>query len=427
MIIRLSKAKRGLAGDIAPPPDKSISHRAVILSSIAQGRSTIRNFLRSDDTLSTLEAFKALGVSITDDGEIVVEGRGLHGLKEPETVIDCGNSGTTMRLLSGLLSGNQFFSVLAGDESLSTRPMGRVIEPLGKMGARIMARRDDRYPPLAIRGGGLNAIRYEMPVASAQVKSALLLAGLYAKGETEIVETLRSRDHTERMLGAYGADIEIKGSVIKIRPGAELSGIELDIPGDFSSAAFFMAAAAVVEGSDLTVKSVGVNPTRTGFLEVLKKMGADMEVKNEKDVSGEPVADICSRHSRLKAVEVGADMVPTLIDEFPVLCVLAARAKGTTRITGAGELRVKESDRIRAMAEGLKKMGADVEELEDGLIIGGDASLKGAEIQSFGDHRVAMAFSVAALAAEGETAIHGAQAVDVSFPGFFDMLRNMAG
>jgi 3-phosphoshikimate 1-carboxyvinyltransferase len=423
LIIRLSKASKGLAGDITPPPDKSISHRAMILSSIAKGKSIIRNFLRSADTLSTLEAFRTLGVSITGDEEIVVEGRGLHGLKEPEAVIDCGNSGTTMRLLSGLLSGNPFFSVLAGDESLSRRPMGRVIKPLVKMGARIMARQDDKYPPLAISGGTLNAIHYEMPVASAQVKSALLLAGLYADGETEVVEALKSRDHTERMLKAYGVDIEIKGLSIRVRPGAELSGVEFDIPNDFSSAAFFMTAAAVVEKSDLTVKSVSVNPTRTGFLEVLKKMGADIEVRNEKDVSGEPVADICLRHSELKAVDVGADMVPSLIDEFPVLCVLATKANGTTRITGAGELRVKESDRIRAMAEGLKKMGADVQELEDGLIIGGNAKLKGAQIQSFGDHRVAMAFSIAALVAEGETAIYDAQAVDVSFPGFFDLLK----
>jgi 3-phosphoshikimate 1-carboxyvinyltransferase len=341
--------------------------------------------------------------------------------------MDCGNSGTTMRLLAGILSGNPFFSVLAGDESLAGRPMGRVIEPLGKMGARIMARKEDMYPPLAIRGGKLNPIRYEMPVASAQVKSAILLAGLYADGETEVVETLKSRDHTERMLRAYGADIEIHGLNIKIRPGSELSGVELAIPSDFSSAAFFMSAAAIVEGSDITVNAVGMNPTRTGFLEVLKEMGAEIVVKDEREVSGEPVADICIRHSNLKAVEVGAEMVPALIDEFPVLCVLAARATGTTRITGAGELRVKECDRIRAMAEGLKRMGADVEELEDGIVIEGDAALKGDQIQSFGDHRVAMAFSIAALVAEGDTAIEGAQAVDISFPGFFDMLTTLSG
>jgi 3-phosphoshikimate 1-carboxyvinyltransferase len=427
LIIRLSKASSGLVGEITPPPDKSISHRAVILSSIARGRGIIRNFLRSADTLSTLAAFKALGVSISesDNGEIVIEGKGLHGLKEPEAVIDCGNSGTTMRLLSGLLSGNSFFSVLAGDESLAIRPMGRVIEPLAKMDARIMARKDDKYPPLAIRGGSLKSIRYEMPIASAQVKSAILLAGLYANGETEVVETLRSRDHTERMLRAYGADIEISGLSIKIKPGAELTGVDFEIPSDFSSAAFFISAAAVVEGSDLTIKSVGINPTRTGFLDVINKMGADFEVKDKREVSGEPVADIYIRHSKLKAVEVGEEMMPSLIDEFPVLCVLAARAKGTTRITGAGELRVKECDRIRAMAEGLKKMGTDVEELEDGLVIGGDATLKGAQIQSFGDHRVAMAFSIAALVAEGETAIDEAQAVDISFPGFFDMLSKI--
>lgn len=429
MIVRLTKASKGLVGEIAPPPDKSISHRAIILSSIALGKSSISNFLKSSDTLSTLEAFKKLGVSINepDTGEIVVEGRGLYGLKEPEAVIDCVNSGTTMRLLSGLLSGNPFFSVLEGDESLSLRPMGRVIRPLREMGAQIMARKDNMYPPLAIRGGGLSAIRYEMPIASAQVKSSIILAGLYANGETEVLEPLKSRDHTERMLKAYGADIEFNGSGIKIRPGTELSGIELEVPNDFSSAAFFMVAAAIVEGSELTVKSVGINQTRTGFLDVLMKMGADIEVLDKREVSGEPVADICVRHSNLRAIEVNEETIPSLIDEFPVLCVIAACANGITRIRGASELRVKECDRIRAMAEGLMRMGVDVEELADGLVINGEAALKGARINSFGDHRVAMAFSIAALVTEGETVIEDAQVVDISFPEFFEMLGDMKG
>jgi 3-phosphoshikimate 1-carboxyvinyltransferase len=423
--VKIEHAARGLVGEIIPPPDKSISHRAIILSSIAKGKSVVRNFLRAADTISTLNAFRALGVEVIEGDEIVIEGKGLHGLNEPEAVIDCGNSGTTMRLLSGVLSGNHFFSVLSGDESLSRRPMGRVVVPLGSMGARIMARSNDGYPPLAIRGGSLRAIRYEMPVNSAQVKSAILLAGLYAEGSTEVVETVRSRDHSERMLSSCGAGIRVEGLSVKIEGGSELSPVEVDVPNDFSSAAFFIAAAAIVEGSDLTVRSVGLNPTRSGFLDVLKKMEADIEIHNRRDVSGEPVADIRCRHSELKGVEVGPESIPSLIDEFPVLCTVAAKASGETRITGAGELRVKESDRIMAVSEGLRRMGAEVEEFEDGLVVRGEAALRGAAVDSFGDHRIAMALSVAALAAEGETFIEGARAVEISFPDFFGILKRV--
>lgn len=417
----------GLRGEIYPPADKSISHRALIFSSIARGRSVIRNFLHAGDTLSTLGALRALGVDIRDDGEVVVEGKGLYGLKEPASVIDCGNSGTTMRLLSGVLSGSPFFSVLTGDESLRKRPMRRVIEPLGRMGAEIMARAGDSYPPIALRGGRLRPVRYEMPVASAQVKSALLLAGLYADGITEVLEPVKSRDHTERMLPQYGARVDVQGLSIKIHGGTELMGIEVDVPGDFSSAAFFIGAALIAEDSDITVKAVGMNPTRTGLMDVLRAMGADPEVSDERTLTGEPVADIRARTSELRAVEIGRDAVPSLIDEFPLLCVLASQAEGTTTIRGAGELRVKESDRIRAMAEGLGRMGVEVEEHEDGLSITGKARLKGAEIESHGDHRIAMAFSVAALAASGKTTIDGAEAADISFPGFFHTLRRLAG
>lgn len=416
-----------LKGEIYPPPDKSISHRAIIFSCISRGRSVIRNFLRAGDTLSTLGAFRAMGAEISDAGDVIVEGKGLDGLKEPHSVIDCGNSGTTMRLLSGVLSGNPFFSVLTGDESLRKRPMGRVIAPLRQMGAEIMARGGDSYPPMAIRGGRLKAISYEMPVASAQVKSAILLAGLYANGVTEVKEPVRSRDHTERMLPHYGAKVEVEGLSVRIHGGTELRGIEAFVPGDFSSAAFFIAAALIASDADVTVRAVGVNPTRTGFMDVIREMGAEVEVVDARMVAGEPVADIRARASELRGVDIGGERIPSLIDEFPVLCVLATQAEGMTTIRGAGELRVKESDRIRAMAEGLKSMGAQVEELEDGLSIRGKVRLRGAEIDSHGDHRISMAFSIAALSAEGKTVIHGAETADISYPGFFYTLRRLAG
>jgi len=398
-----------------------------MFSSIARGRSAIRNFLRSEDTLSTLNAMQALGVEAEDRaGEIIIEGRGLGGLKEPLRPLDCGNSGTTMRLLAGLLSGNPFFSVLTGDDSLSLRPMDRVIAPLSLMGSRIMARGGGKYPPLAISGGGLKPVRYEMPVASAQVKSAVILAGLYAPGETTVVELVKSRDHTERMLPAYGARCSMEGLAVRVEGGAELRALDVTVPGDFSSAAFFIAAALMVEGSELLVKNVGMNPTRTGFIDVLLEMGAKIEVINRREVSGEPAADILCRASELKAVDVGRDRVPSMIDEFPVFCVLASQGRGVTRIRGAEELRVKESDRIQAMAEGLKAMGARVEEYGDGLDIEGPARLRGATVGSRGDHRVAMSFSVAALAAEGKTRILDAEAVGVSFPRFYDTLKEVA-
>jgi 3-phosphoshikimate 1-carboxyvinyltransferase len=414
-----------LKGEIAPPPDKSISHRAIMFASLAEGKSVIRNFLRAGDTMNTLSAMRSLGVDIIDDQVITVRGGGRHGLREPVRPIECGNSGTTMRLLAGVLSGNPFFSVLSGDESLNGRPMERVIRPLKLMGSHIMARSGDKFPPIAVWGGGLKAFRHEMPVPSAQVKSAILLAGLYAEGTTAVIETVKSRDHTERMLAAFGADLKTDGLEVTVAGGDELRGIEMTVPGDFSSAAFFIVAALAVKGSDIILRGVGVNPSRTGFLDVLGRMGAGVEVLGERRVSGEAVADLRCRASELRGVDIGPDMVPSMIDEFPVFCVLAAQADGVTSVTGAGELRVKESDRIRAMAEGLKKMGARVEELEDGIRIEGGAKLKGAEVDSCGDHRVAMSFAVAALKAEGTTRIRNAGAVDISFPGFFDLLRRV--
>ena len=420
--------KRYLRGEFVPPPDKSISHRAVILSSLAKGRSSVRNFLRAEDTLSTVSAFRALGVEIEERGdELLIHGKGIRGLKEPGNVIDCRNSGTTMRLLSGVLAGSSFFSVLSGDDSLRRRPMQRVIAPLREMGAEIWGRDGDKYPPLAIRGGALKPVRYSLPVASAQVKSAILLAGLSAEGETEIVEPLQSRDHTERMLPAFGAEIAVKGLSVKVKGGAELKGRDTIVPGDFSSAAFFMVAALLMKGSELVIRNIGINPTRTGLMNVLKRMGADIAAEHLREISGEPVADIrCRGGNELRAVSIGGDEIPLLIDEFPILCIAATRAEGVTSIAGAGELRVKESDRIKAIATELRKLGADLEEYPDGISIKGKAALRGCEVETYGDHRIAMSLSIAALMAEGTTIINNASCVDISFPGFFEELKRLA-
>lgn len=412
-------------GEFSPPPDKSISHRAVILSSLAKGKSVIRNFLRAKDTESTANAFRSVGIDVKDEGStIIISGKGLHGLSEPVDVIDCGNSGTTMRLVSGVLSGNPFFSVLTGDSSLRSRPMARVIKPLGLMGAEISARADNRYPPLAIRGRRLTPIEYEMPVASAQVKSSLLLAGLYSEGYTRITEPVKSRDHTERMLPAFGGDLKVEGLAVIVKGGRDLSPVEMEVPGDFSSAAFFIVASLIIPGSEIVVKNVGINPTRTGLLDVLGKMGASIEITNARNISGEPVADIfCRGGAPLKSVQISGETIPSLIDEFPILCIAAASAEGTTVIRGAEELRVKESDRIKSMASELGKMGVEIEENPDGLSIRGSRELKGAEVESHGDHRIAMAMAVAALEAKGTTIIDGASVVNISFPGFFDIIK----
>ncbi|MFZ2196935.1 MAG: 3-phosphoshikimate 1-carboxyvinyltransferase [Thermodesulfovibrionales bacterium] len=425
--IEISRA-RVFKGEFAPPPDKSISHRAVMFSSLAKGTSTVRNFLRANDTLSTVDAFRSLGIDIIDEGPtLTINGRGIHGLSEPHDVIDCGNSGTTIRLLSGVLSGNPFFSVLTGDSSLRTRPMGRVIKPLSLMGASIIARDNDRYPPLAIRGGNLRPVTYRMPVASAQVKSSLMLAGLFTEGDTEIIEPIRSRDHSEKMLPAFGAEIVVEGLRIIVRGGRELGALDTYVPGDFSSAAFFIVAALLIPGAEITARNVGLNPTRTGLLEVLKSMGATIEVSNTHDVSGETVGDIyCRGKAALKAVSITGDMVPSLIDEFPILCVAASLAEGTTTVKGAEELRVKESDRIKTMAAELRKMGVEIDEYPDGLSIKGAESLRGAEVESHGDHRIAMSMAIAALAAEGKTVINNASAVAISFPGFFDITGRLS-
>jgi len=423
------QGKKTVAGNILVPGDKSISHRSVILGAISKGETRINGFLEGEDTLRTLGAFENCGVEWRrEDDCIIIMGRGRDGLKEPLFPIDLGNSGTGMRLLAGLFSGIDMFVVLTGDASLSSRPMGRVTEPLRKMGARIDGRGQGDYAPLAIRGASLNGIKYELPVASAQLKSALLLAGLWAEGETWIREPGPARDHTELMLEEFGAAtnhqedgwIGIKGG-----KGERLEGREIFVPGDISSAAFFIVAALVAPGAKLTVRNVGVNPTRTGILDILRDMGANIEEKNLKQSGGEPRADLVVHPGSLVGCEVRGGRVVRAIDEFPVLAVAAAYAQGDTVIAEAEELRVKESDRIASITKELTKMGAGIEEKPDGMIIHGGRPLKGVEVDSHGDHRIAMALAVAALGAEGKTAILNTDCIATSFPDFERLLKEV--
>ena len=415
---------RRLKGEFTVAADKSISHRAVIFSALAGGKSAIRNFLQAEDTMSTCRCIRALGAGITDTGsELTVNGCGLHGLKEPQAVLDCGNSGTTMRLLTGLLAAQPFFSVLSGDSSLHRRPMRRVINPLELMGAEIQGRQGGNYPPLAIRGKSLQGIRYELPVASAQVKSALMLAALNADGVTAITEPEKSRDHSENMLKAMGAAIQVNGQSIGIHPGKELETQDFLIPGDISAAAFFLVAAAIVPGSELKISHIGVNPTRAGIIEVMQQMGARIKLENKRVIGGEAIADLIIAAAPLRAVRIEGEIIPRLIDELPVLAVAMAAAEGESAVRGAGELRVKETDRITAICSELSKMGVMIAELEDGFIVKGKGGpLRGTQVNSHGDHRIAMSLAVAALIAEGETTINNAGAVNISFPDFWQLL-----
>lgn len=415
-------------GELTVPGDKSISHRSIMLGSLARGTTTISNFLRGEDNFATMQAFRAMGVPIEDDGQTVtVKGVGLHGLKEPADLLDCGNSGTTIRLMTGLLSGQSFFSVLTGDQYLRKRPMKRVSEPLRQMGACIAGRSGGTLAPLAITGSPLRGISYSSPIASAQVKSALMLAGLYAEGETSVTEPALSRDHSERMFRYFGADLSTIGTTVTVHGGQELQGGEIAVPGDISSAAFFMVAALIVPGSELLIRNVGVNPTRTGVLDILQAMGGNITLLNQCERSGEPVADLLVRSSRLKGIEIGGELVPRAIDEFPVISVAAAVAEGTTVIRDARELRVKETDRIAAMATNLRSIGAGrIEETDDGLAIEGVEVLQGGTVSSCGDHRVAMSLSVAALASRSGVAIDDVSCVATSFPGFYDLLTKVA-
>ncbi|GFO68235.1 3-phosphoshikimate 1-carboxyvinyltransferase [Geomonas limicola] len=414
-------------GDITVPGDKSISHRSIMFGSLATGTTKVTGFLRGEDALATLEAFRAMGIQIDDDGStITIHGKGINGLSEPSDVLDCGNSGTSMRLLTGLLAGQGFFSVLTGDKYLRARPMKRVVGPLTRMGARILGRDGGEKAPLAIQGGKLTGIEYTSPVSSAQVKSALMLAGLYAEGTTTIYEPHLSRDHSERMLRHFGAHIESFEGGVRLTGGVELTAADIAVPADISSAAFFMVAALIVPGSELVIRNVGVNPTRTGILDILKGMGGDITLENEREQSGEPVADLRVRHSKLKAIEISGEVVPRAIDEFPVICVAAALAEGTTRVKDAAELRVKETDRIAAMAKNLRKAGVGIVETPDGMEITGAGKLAGCEAESFGDHRIAMSMLVAGLAASGSTTVDDTECIATSFPGFLNLLTEVA-
>ncbi len=416
-----------LQGEVSLPGDKSISHRAIILASIAEGTSVIKGIQRGRDCLATLNILRMMGVEAKEKGDdLVIYGKGGAGLKEPRDILDCENSGTTMRLLAGLLSAQNFYSVLTGDSSLRKRPMGRVIEPLKRMGAQIFARGKGRFPPLSIIGTRLQGIDYSSPIPSAQVKTCLLLAGLYAKGNTSVTEKYRSRDHTERMLKFLGADIEVNDLKVRIKGGTSLSGRKIWVPGDISAAAFFIGGAVILKGSKIKVLNVGLNPTRRGFIDVLLQMGADIKILNLRKKCGEEIGDIeVQGRNDLKGTLIEGEMIPRLIDEIPMLAVVACFARGQTLIKDARELRVKEADRIKAMGVELEKMGAQIKERKDGMAIEGVKELRGAECNSWQDHRIAMALAIASLCARGKTKILDPECIRTSFPDFEETLKEV--
>ncbi len=419
-----------LQGHLRVPGDKSISHRSIMLGSLAEGITEVTGFLEGDDALATLQAFRDMGVTIEgpDNGRVTIHGVGMRGLKTPTAPLNMGNSGTSMRLLSGLLSGQLFNTSLTGDRSLSSRPMRRVTEPLAEMGA-VIGTTEAGTAPLNVCGDQpLRGIHFEMPVASAQVKSCLLLAGLYASGRTCVTEPAPTRDHTERMLAGFGYPVEREGATACVEGGGKLIATSVDVPADISSAAFFMVGASITEGSDIVLQHVGVNPTRIGVINILRQMGADITLSNEREVGGEPVADIRVRSAPLKGIAIPEDQVPLAIDEFPVLFVAAACAEGETVLTGAKELRVKESDRIQVMADGLQTLGVNARPTEDGMIIqggGAGCQLGSGCVESHDDHRIAMAFSMAALRASGPVVINNCANVNTSFPGFVSLARRV--
>jgi 3-phosphoshikimate 1-carboxyvinyltransferase len=409
------------------PGDKSIGHRAVIFASIAHGPSRIFNLSGGEDNQRTVRAFQNMGVGIHADGDSLrVDGRGWDSLVQPAATIDCGNSGTTMRLLSGVLAGRRFASRLDGDASLRQRPMQRVIEPLSRMGARITCHQGDGRAPLEVRGGTLKAIDYKLPVASAQVKSAILLAALQAEGASVLEEPQRSRDHSELMIRGFGGEVTVNCRSVTVAGGQQLSGQMVRIPGDISSAAFFLVAAAAIPGSEILARDVGVNSTRDGVIEVLRRMGAKIQLLNERIETGEPVADIRVSGGELNGVEIGPAMVARTIDEYPILAVAGALANGVTTISGAKELRYKESDRIKAMTEGLRRLGVEIEEREDGMIISGGKPLEANSVKTYGDHRVAMALTIAGLSTRAGIEMDDARCVDISFPIFFELLNRLS-
>ena len=424
-----------LRGTISVPGDKSITHRAIILTGLADGIGTIKRYCRGEDCLNTMRALQALGVKIEETvDELRVHGKGLWGLTEPGGIVDCGNSGTGIRLLTGLLAGQDFFTVLTGDASIRRRPMGRIVKPLREMGATIAGRKGGELAPLAVTGTTLRAISHLSPVASAQIKSSLLLAALFAKGTTRLSEPRLSRDHTERLFQFFGLPLKREGTTLVMdgRPSVGWTAVpEITVPGDLSAAAFFIVAATIVPGSDVTITSVGINPTRTGLLDVLNRMGADIQLLNKREDAGEPVADIRAKSASLRAVTIGPDLIPQTIDEFPILCVAAAVAEGETVIGGAEELRVKESDRITTMATELRAMGAQITEKPDGMLIKGlghsneNGRLTAAVGQSHGDHRVAMALAIGGLTASSDTVVNDTDCIETSFPDFYRKLLEL--
>ena len=422
--MEIKKAKK-LSGSLAIPGDKSISHRAVMFGSLAEGTTKITNFLEGADCLSTISCFRKMGINIENtEGEILVHGKGLHGLCAPSETLDVGNSGTTTRLISGILAGQDFVSELTGDASIQKRPMKRIMTPLSQMGADIVSLNGNGCAPLKISGKKLHAIHYNSPVASAQVKSCVLLAGMYSDGITRVTEPVLSRNHTEIMLNYFGAQVTSEGTTASIVPEPSLHAREITVPGDISSAAYFIAAGLLVPGSEILLKNVGINPTRDGLLRVCKDMGADITMLNV-NMDGEPTADLLVRTSSLHGTTVGGEIIPTLIDEIPMVAVMAAFAEGTTIIKDAKELKVKESDRILVMAENLSRMGADITPTDDGMIIHGGKPLHGAVIDSYLDHRVAMSFAIAGLLCDGPLSIKGGDCVKISYPEFYEDLYRL--
>lgn len=417
-----------LKGTVELIGDKSISHRAIMFSSIAKGTTRIKNFLMGQDCLSTIDCFRKMGVNIDiNDKEVIVKGVGLRGLKKPNEILNVGNSGTTIRLMMGILAGNEFESTVIGDESIGKRPMKRVTDPLRLMGCNIKGNDDANFTPITIYGGNLNGIEYEMPVASAQVKSSIILASLYADSSSTIIEKSKSRNHTEIMLKSFGAAIKSNDLKIDIQPVRELFSVgNINVAGDISSAAFIIAAASIVEGSEVIIKNIGLNETRTGIIDVLEAMNGNFEIIDKRVESGEVVGDLIVRYSdKLIGTTIDSNLIPRLIDEIPVIAILATQANGTTVIKDAKELKVKESNRIKAVVDNLKNMGAEIEELEDGMVIKGKTKLKGANIKTFNDHRIAMAFSVASLISEGKLNLDNTACIDISFPGYFDLINNL--
>ena len=412
---------KGLRGTVTIPGDKSISHRSIMFGSLAEGDTEITGFLYGDDCLSTVGAFRSMGIEIeVTDEKIVVHGKGLHGLQEPDNFIDVGNSGTTIRLISGILAGQNFNTVLTGDGSIRKRPMGRVIKPLTAMGAKITGRRGNTLAPLSIEGTKLHAMQYQSPVASAQVKSAVLLAGLYADGWTEVIEPSLSRNHTELMLQSFGAEVESVGNTARVKGHPQLKGQKIEVPGDISSAAYLLVAGSIIPDSEIILKNVGLNPTRTGIIDVLLAMGADLSINNEHSSGGELMGDITVRSAKLHGTHIAGDLIPRLVDEIPVIAVAAACADGVTEIRDAQQLKVKESNRLETVAQGLRAFGCELDVLDDGLRIHGGKPLQaGAVCDSFGDHRIAMSMTIAALAAQGAAEIAQFEAVSVSWPSFW--------